>query len=211
MIAIDGTPEQVQARRQRHPRRLHGRRARRRASALKLPLYRYLGGVNACILPAPMMNILNGGAHADSNVDFQEFMVMPVGAETLHRSAALGRRGLPHAEGRAEEERLHHRRRRRGRLCAQPEIQRRGARADSRSHRARPATSPASRSPSRSTPPPASSTTRRRSNTSSRSPTRAERTAEQMVDFWDGLGRPVSHRLPRRRPGRRRLGRLEAS
>jgi enolase len=48
-----------------------------------LPLYRYLGGVNACLLPTPMMNILNGGSHADSNVDFQEFMVMPVGAETF--------------------------------------------------------------------------------------------------------------------------------
>src|SRR6202011_5061057 len=52
--------------------------ARASAEALKLPLYRYLGGVNACLLPTPMMNILNGGSHADSNVDFQEFMVMPV-------------------------------------------------------------------------------------------------------------------------------------
>jgi enolase len=57
--------------------------ARASALALKLPLYRYLGGVNACLLPTPMMNILNGGSHADSNVDFQEFMVMPVGAETF--------------------------------------------------------------------------------------------------------------------------------
>jgi enolase len=46
-----------------------------------MPLYRYLGGVNASVLPVPMMNIINGGAHADNNVDFQEFMVMPVGAE----------------------------------------------------------------------------------------------------------------------------------
>jgi enolase len=57
--------------------------ARASAEALGLPLYRYLGGVNACTLPTPMMNILNGGAHADNNVDFQEFMVMPVGAETF--------------------------------------------------------------------------------------------------------------------------------
>ena len=55
--------------------------ARVSANELKIPLYRYLGGVNASILPTPMMNILNGGAHADNNVDFQEFMVMPVGAE----------------------------------------------------------------------------------------------------------------------------------
>ena len=57
--------------------------ARASAIAMKTPLYRYLGGVSASILPVPMMNILNGGAHADSNVDFQEFMAMPVGAETL--------------------------------------------------------------------------------------------------------------------------------
>ena len=55
--------------------------ARAAASAFEIPLYRYLGGVNASVLPVPMMNILNGGAHADSNVDVQEFMVMPVGAE----------------------------------------------------------------------------------------------------------------------------------
>jgi enolase len=64
--------------------------ARASADALKLPLYRYLGGVNACILPTPMMNILNGGAHADNNVDFQEFMVMPVGAETFSDALRWG-------------------------------------------------------------------------------------------------------------------------
>jgi enolase 1/2/3 len=57
--------------------------ARAAAAAFSLPLYRYLGGVGANILPTPMMNILNGGAHADNNVDFQEFMVMPVGAESF--------------------------------------------------------------------------------------------------------------------------------
>jgi enolase len=51
------------------------------AQTLELPLYRYLGGVNASVLPTPMLNVLNGGAHADNNVDFQEFMIMPVGAE----------------------------------------------------------------------------------------------------------------------------------
>ncbi len=55
--------------------------ARAAANELRVPLYRYIGGVNANILPVPMMNILNGGAHADNNVDFQEFMVMPIGAE----------------------------------------------------------------------------------------------------------------------------------
>lgn len=64
--------------------------ARAAANALKLPLYRYLGGVNATVLPTPMMNIINGGAHADSNVDFQEFMVMPVGAEDFAEALRWG-------------------------------------------------------------------------------------------------------------------------
>ena len=54
--------------------------ARAAANALNMPLYRYLGGINACKLPVPMMNILNGGKHADNTVDLQEFMIMPVGA-----------------------------------------------------------------------------------------------------------------------------------
>ncbi|MGA2390914.1 MAG: phosphopyruvate hydratase [Candidatus Sulfotelmatobacter sp.] len=63
-----------------------------RASALSLdvPLYRYLGGAGANTLPTPMMNILNGGAHADNNVDFQEFMVMPVGAPSFSEALRWG-------------------------------------------------------------------------------------------------------------------------
>jgi enolase len=64
--------------------------ARAGANALKIPLYRYLGGVAANVVPVPMMNILNGGAHADSNVDFQEFMAMPVGAETFSDALQWG-------------------------------------------------------------------------------------------------------------------------
>ncbi|GGG90972.1 phosphopyruvate hydratase [Silvibacterium dinghuense] len=64
--------------------------ARAAAKSLDIPLYRYLGGVNASILPTPMMNILNGGAHADNNVDFQEFMVMPVGAERFSDALRWG-------------------------------------------------------------------------------------------------------------------------
>ncbi len=63
-----------------------------------LPLWRYLGGDAAHILPVPMMNVLNGGAHADNKVDFQEFMVVPVGAPSFSRGAAHRRRGLPRAE-----------------------------------------------------------------------------------------------------------------
>jgi enolase len=54
------------------------------------PLYRYLGGVNAHILPVPMMNILNGGSHADNGIDFQEFMIMPIGAETFSEGLRMG-------------------------------------------------------------------------------------------------------------------------
>lgn len=57
--------------------------ARAAANALGLPLYRYIGGANAHVMPVPMMNILNGGAHANNNVDIQEFMIMPVGAESF--------------------------------------------------------------------------------------------------------------------------------
>src|SRR5579871_1728268 len=80
MIALDGTPNKSKL----------GANAilavsmaatRAVAQTLEIPLYRYLGGINASILPTPMLNVLNGGAHADSNVDFQEFMIMPVGAE----------------------------------------------------------------------------------------------------------------------------------
>ena len=63
-----------------------------KAAALEanLPLYRYIGGTNAKILPMPMMNILNGGAHADNKIDFQEFMVMPVGAKTFSEGLEWG-------------------------------------------------------------------------------------------------------------------------
>jgi enolase 1/2/3 len=64
--------------------------ARASASAFGQPLYRYLGGAAANILPVPMMNILNGGAHADNNVDFQEFMVMPVGAKSFSEALRWG-------------------------------------------------------------------------------------------------------------------------
>src|SRR6202795_4783283 len=64
--------------------------ARASATAFGLPLYRYLGGAAANTLPVTMMNILNGGAHADNNVDFQEFMVMPVGAESFSEAQRWG-------------------------------------------------------------------------------------------------------------------------
>jgi enolase len=85
--------------------------AKAAAAESELPLYRYVGGANAHVLPVPMMNVLNGGVHADNNVDLQEFMVMPIGApsfsealrwgaETYHRLKALmSERGLSTAVG----------------------------------------------------------------------------------------------------------------
>ena len=64
--------------------------AKAAADSRGLPLYRYVGGVSAHVLPVPMMNIINGGAHADNPIDFQEFMIMPVGAETLFDAVRMG-------------------------------------------------------------------------------------------------------------------------
>lgn len=64
--------------------------ARCAANVLKIPLYRYLGGANAKRIPVPMMNILNGGKHADNNIDIQEFMIVPCGAETFSQALEIG-------------------------------------------------------------------------------------------------------------------------
>lgn len=79
--------------------------AKAAANANHMPLYRWLGGVNAHTLPTPMMNILNGGRHADNSLDFQEFMIMPVGAETFADAVRIGSdifwvlKGLIHERG----------------------------------------------------------------------------------------------------------------
>ena len=96
--------------------------ARAAADSAGLPLYRYVGGPNAHLLPVPMMNILNGGSHADSNVDIQEFMIAPIGAPTFREALQHGRRGLPRAQVGAEEEGPGHRPRRRGRLRPRPRL-----------------------------------------------------------------------------------------
>ena len=89
MIALDGTPNKS---------RLGANAilgvsmavAKAAASSADLPLYRYLGGPDAKVLPVPMMNIINGGAHADSDVDFQEFMIAPIGADSFHNALRMG-------------------------------------------------------------------------------------------------------------------------
>ena len=89
MIALDGTPNKA---------RLGANAilgvsmavAKAAAQSASLPLYRYIGGPNAHVLPVPMMNIINGGAHADSDVDFQEFMIAPIGADSFHDALRMG-------------------------------------------------------------------------------------------------------------------------
>jgi enolase len=89
LLALDGTPNKAKL----GANALLGVSlavAHAAAASVELPLYRYLGGVNARYLPVPMMNILNGGKHADNNVDFQEFMIMPLGAPTFHEALRMG-------------------------------------------------------------------------------------------------------------------------
>jgi enolase len=89
MIALDGTPNKA---------RLGANAilgvslavAKAAAAANNMPLYRYVGGTQARVLPTPMMNIVNGGVHADNPIDFQEFMIMPVGAETFSEGLRIG-------------------------------------------------------------------------------------------------------------------------
>ena len=100
--------------------------ARAGAESMSIPLWRYLGGSIACTLPVPMMNILNGGAHADNGLDVQEFMVCPVGFDRYSDGAARGRGDLPQAQGHAEEGGPRDLGRRRGRLRPAPQEQRGG-------------------------------------------------------------------------------------
>ena len=94
--------EQGQARRERAARRIAGRRACRCASK-KLPLWKYLRAASRAVsLPVPMMNIINGGAHADNNVDMQEFMVLPVGVPNFAEALRAGVGDFPRAESGAE-------------------------------------------------------------------------------------------------------------
>ena len=89
MIALDGTPSKAKL----GANAILGvsmAAARAAAEEVGLPLYRYVGGAGAHVLPVPMMNILNGGAHADNPIDFQEFMIMPVGASSLKEAVRWG-------------------------------------------------------------------------------------------------------------------------
>jgi phosphopyruvate hydratase len=96
------------------------------AAALQLPLYQYIGGCNAFTLPVPMMNIMNGGEHADNNVDLQEFMIMPVGAATFDEALRIGAEVYHGLKSVLKSRGSRDRGRRRGRLRARSRLQRRG-------------------------------------------------------------------------------------
>ena len=100
------------------------------AEEIGLPLYRYVGGTDAHVLPVPMMNVINGGAHADNNIDLQEFMVVPVGADSFAEALRIGAETFHALKALLHGARPGHRGRRRGRLRARP-----GSRTRRRSRR----------------------------------------------------------------------------
>ena len=143
MIDLDGTEMKIEARRERDPRRLDGRLPRRgrglRPPALPLPRR----APAPVTLPVPMMNVVNGGAHADNPLDIQEFMLVPAGAPDVPRGAPRRRRGLPRAEGAPQGEGARDGRRRRGRLRARTSSPRARRSTSSSTRSARRATRPA--------------------------------------------------------------------
>ena len=178
---------------------------RRAAESAELPLFRYLGGPNAYLLPVPMFNILNGGAHADSNVDIQEFMIAPIGAPTFAEAlrwgaevyhalkAVLSAKGL--STGLGDE----------GGFA--PTSNRTARRSTSSSRRsARPAFARATTSRSRLTPRPTSSTRTARTSSRARAKT-AERDDRLLLD----ADRVLPDRVAGGPAGRGRLGRLEGA
>jgi enolase len=105
MLSLDGTPNKSQL----GANAILGVSlacARAAAEECRLPLYKYVGGVNANLLPIPLMNILNGGAHADNGIDFQEFMIMPVGAENFSDALRMGTEVFHHLKAVLKDKKL---------------------------------------------------------------------------------------------------------
>ena len=142
LIALDGTPNKS---------RLGANAilgvslavAKAAAIAHGAPLYRYVGGTAARLLPVPMMNIVNGGVHADNPIDFQEFMIMPVGAASFAEGLRMGVEMFQTLQVGAQAGRPQHQRRRRGRLRAEPAVGRARRSISSCRRSRRPATRPA--------------------------------------------------------------------
>ena len=212
MIALDGTPTKsrlgANALLGVSMAALRAEAAAQKAAALS-PHRRVCTATTAFTLPVPMMNILNGGAHADSSVDFQEFMVMPLGAPSFAEALRMGAEDLPRAARHSEGARPVDRRRRRGRVRAEPEVEPRSGGGRARGGRQGRVEGGRRTSSSRSTSPRASSGLGGR-------PVHLQeiRRAGPHLGRDDpsvrGLDPPVSDRLDRGRPRRRRLGGLEA-
>ena len=173
-----------------------------------LPLYRYLGGVNADELPVPMMNILNGGAHADNNLDLQEFMIMPVGAKSFAEALRMGAEVFHRLQTVLHEHGYHTAVGDEGGFAPTAAIHRRSAGSDRREH---------SRCWIRawektlswlSTLRPANSYADGRYRV--RGESQAEKTADELVAFYERLVDRLSHCVDRRRYGGKRLGWLGA-
>ena len=196
--------EQGAARRERDPRRLarrrEGRGGRRRACRSTATS----AATRRVTLPVPMMNVINGGAHAANSIDLQEFMLVPAGAELVRRGAADRRRGLPRAEKVLHERGLATGGRRRGRLRARP-----AGRARRRSRRSsRRPSAPATASAVAIALDPATSEVYRDGALPLRRARRS--TSDELAGFWAELVGALPDRLDRGRRGRGRLGRLEA-
>ena len=102
LVDLDGTPDKGRSGCERAVGGVSLAVAKAAAESCGLELFRYVGGPNAHVLPVPMMNIINGGAHADSSVDVQEFMIAPVGGGVVQGGVAVGRGGVSGAQGCAQ-------------------------------------------------------------------------------------------------------------
>ena len=172
------------------------------------PLYRYLGGVGARVLPVPMMNIINGGAHADNSVDLQEFMIVPYGRVEILRSAAHGRRDLPHLKGVLKK---------RGYSTAVGDEG--GFAPNLKSNEealevlleaiTKAGYKPGEQIALALDPAASEFYDKDKKKYVFKKSDKSEKTSEQMVEFWANWVQPVSDHLDRRRHGGRRLGRLE--
>ena len=154
------------------------------AREAKQSLFRRLGGLGPKTLPVPMMNIINGGAHADNSVDIQEFMILPVGAPSLSRGAALRRGDLPHAQEGAARAQARDRGRRRRRLCAGSAVERSSAGDDSRSDRPRRLQGRHGRSSSASTSPARSSSRTASTSSNPRTASSPRRSSSTISTDW---------------------------
>ncbi len=178
--------------------------AKAAAAEAGMPLYRWIGGAEAHVLPVPMLNVINGGAHAKNSLDLQEFMIVPGGRGQVQRWPPHRRRDLPHPEGAARGAGARDGGRRRRRLRAGPALQRGRARSDHGGSRAS-----GSRRPDRDRPRPRDDGAgSRRRPVRLRGPRGGARRAPRLLG---GARRAVPHRVDRGRRRPKTTGRVGSS